>query len=83
MPLPSSRAAAAIACIVSGVWVSVACGVICGRIRPSSAPFQRRPKARFAAISASVPGTESNSAWSLVRNQIGNRRWMPGIIPPG
>lgn len=83
IPFPSRRAAARIAVIVSGVCVSVAWGVIIGRISPSSAPFTSSAKARFASISRSVSGTERASTPSSVRRQMGKRRAVPGIIPPG
>ena len=83
MPLPSVRAAAITARMVSGVCVSVACGVIMGRISPSSAPFTAIANTRLASISASVSGTLAVSTASLVRRQIGNRRAVPGTMPPG
>ena len=83
MPLPSSRAARAIAVSVSGVAVSGPCGAICGRIRPPSAPLTERPQRRPASISASWSGTESNSTWSDVRARIVTTRAKFGSIGAG
>ncbi len=67
IPLPISRAAAIIARIVSSVCVSVACGVIIGRINPSSARFTESANTLFASISAIVRQRLEQFERALVR----------------
>ena len=82
MPLPSSRASSTAARSVSGVWLSVACGVTIGLMSPFSAPFTFSAYSRNTRWSSSVSAVESSSGWSLLLNQT-SLRFFHGIPGPG